>query len=229
MEPTAAPLRDLLGPTEGLRRRWRSVRRAVLARRRPLAAACAAVAVLAGLRATAAPPPETVTVPVAVRDLPAGATLSQDDLAPAGFAPGTAPAGLAEDPVGRVLAAPLRAGEPVTDVRLVGPDLAAAQPGLAALPVRLPDAGVVGLLHAGDRVDLVATDPAAGTGEVIASDVLVLAVPAAAAGTAGGPGGPAGNGSGLSGRLVLVAVPPDRIDDISAAAVTKFLSVAFTH
>ena len=36
------------------------------------------------------------------------------------YAAGTAPTGLAGDAVGRVLAAPVRAGEPVTDVRLVG-------------------------------------------------------------------------------------------------------------
>jgi Flp pilus assembly protein CpaB len=227
MDPSAphptdltAPLR---GPVEALRRRLRSVRRAVLVRRRPLAALFAAVAVLAGLRAAAAPPPETVSVLVAAQDLPAGATLSTADLHAAEFSPASVPEGVAEEPAGRVLAAPVRAGEPVTDVRLVGRSLAEAQTGLSALPLRLPDAGVVELLEAGDRVELVATDPADGTAEVVATDVLVLAVPSAS------PDGSAGTGSGLSGRLVVVAVPPDRVTDISAAAVTRFLSVAYTH
>ena len=69
---------------------------------------------------------------------------------------------MADDPVGEVLAAPLRAGEPVTDVRLVGARADDGQPGLVAVPVRLPDPGMVALLDVGDRIDVVATDPQEG-------------------------------------------------------------------
>ena len=60
-----------------------------------------------------------------------------------------------------MLAGPVRAGEPLTDVRLVGASLAAAYPGAVAVPVRLPDAGMAALLRVGDRIDLVAADPRA--------------------------------------------------------------------
>ena len=103
-----------------LTRPLRAVRRAVLVRRRLLAALLTAVAVAAGLHAAAAPPPPSVRVLTAARDLPAGAVLSAADLAEREFAPDSVPAGLADDAVGRTLASPLRGGEPVTDVRLVG-------------------------------------------------------------------------------------------------------------
>src|SRR5690349_6837789 len=135
------------------------VRRAVLARRRLLAALLTAVAVAAGLHAATAPPPAEVAVTVAARDLPSGAVLTDADLRTVGFAPGSVPSGAVAEAGGRTLAAPLRAGEPVTDVRLVGPALTEGYPGLAAVPVRLPDAGVAALLTVGDRIDLVAADP----------------------------------------------------------------------
>ena len=69
-----------------------SFRRRVLRRRRLLAAVLTAVAVAAGLTATARPPAPTVTVVVAARDLPAGQVLSADDLARVAFAPVSVPA-----------------------------------------------------------------------------------------------------------------------------------------
>lgn len=208
---------------EDVRRRWRTLRRRVLARRRPLAALCAAVAVLVGLRVGAAPPPPRVEVPVAAHDLAAGSVLASGDLTTAAFAEGTAPRPLTEDPVGRVLAAPVAAGEPVTDVRLVGAGLAAAHPDLTVMPVRLPDAGVVELLRPGDRIDLTAADPGSGGATALASDVLVLAVPAA-------DGPDAGGGSeSPPGRLVVLGITPAVADDVGLAAVTQFLVVAFSR
>src|SRR6478735_3140288 len=107
----------------------RTVRRSVLARRRLLAALLTAAAVATGLQATTAAPPARVAVTVAARDLPAGTVLGPDDVRRAEFAPGSEPGGLAVAPAGRTLAAPLRAGEPVTDVRLVGPALTDGYPG----------------------------------------------------------------------------------------------------
>lgn len=205
-------MRDRLAAT------LRPVRRAVLARRRVLAAALTAVAVAAGLHAVAAPPPADVSVLVAARDLPAGAVLAPEDLTSADFAPGTEPAGLAPDAAGRTLAAPLRAGEPVTDVRLVGPALTDGYPGLSAVPVRLPDAAMAGLLRVGDRVDLVSADPQGGGAAVVATDVPVLAIPAAA---------PDAGASGLTGRLVVVGAPPAQVPAIADASVRTFLTIAF--
>lgn len=194
----------------------RPVRRAVLARRRLLAALLTAVAVAAGLHAATAPPPAQVPVRVASRDLPAGAVLGAGDLRTVGFAPGSVPDGLAVDAAGRTLAAPLRAGEPVTDLRLVGPALTDGYPGRTAVPVRLPDGGMVDLLRVGDRVDLISADPQGGGAEVVATGVPVLAIPAAS---------DAGS-SGLTGRLVVVGADPADVARIADAAVRTFVTVA---
>ncbi len=198
----------------------RVVRRQVLARRRLLAALCTAGAVAAGLHAIAAPPPATVTVPIAADDLPAGTVLSEADLASTAFAAGSVPDGLAPDAVGRTLASPVRAGEPITDVRLVGDGLAEAHPDLTAMPVRLPDPDAAALLEPGDRVDLVATDPQAGGSRVVAADALVLAVPPVL-----GVGDPASPG----GALVVVGVLPSSVTPLSEASVRWFLSYAFSR
>lgn len=195
--------------------RWRSVRRVVLRRRRAIAALLIAVAVAAGVQAVAGPAPDTVPVVVAARDLPAGAEIGEGDLRTTRFAPGSAPEGLAADPVGQVLAAPLRAGEPVTDVRLVGPELTAGQPGLVAIPVRLPDPGMVALLEVGDRIDLVATDPQEGGASVVADDVPVLAIPAA---------DDQASASGLPGSLVVVGAERFQVEPLAAAAVRSFVT-----
>ena len=197
----------------------RPVRRAVLARRRLLAALLTAVAVATGLHAATAPPPAEVRVLVAARDLPSGVVLSSGDLRRVGFAPGSVPDGAVADPAGRTLAAPLRAGEPVTDVRLVGPSLTDGYPGLAAVPVRLPDAAMAGLLTVGDRVDLVSADPQGGPATLVASDVPVLALP---------PGDGEVGAAGLSGRLVVVGAPPADVERIADASVRTFLTVAFS-
>jgi Flp pilus assembly protein CpaB len=197
---------------------YRPVRRAVLARRRPLAAALTAVAVAAGVHAVAAPAPPQVSVPVAAHDLPAGTVLAPDDVTHAEFAPGSVPDGLATATAGHTLAAPLRAGEPVTDVRLVGPALTEGYPGLAAVPVRLPDAGMAGLLRVGDRIDLVSADPQGGAASVVASDVPVLAIPDAE---------PEVSASGLAGRLVVVGAPPTEVAAIADASARTFVTIAF--
>lgn len=203
-----------------LARLRRDVRRRVLARRRLLAAVCTAVAVVAGLRTVTAPPPPTVTVMTAVHDLAAGSRVGPGDLRPLEFTPGSVPDGLADDPTGRTLASPVRAGEPITDVRLVGERLAAAHPDRTTVPVRLPDAGLVRLLQVGDRIDLVATDPQAGTTEVVARDVLVLATPRDTAPS---------TGAAPPGALVVLGVTPTAATAVADASVRAFLSYSFTR
>lgn len=198
----------------------RAVRRTVLARRRLLAALLTAGAVAAGLHVAAGPPPPTVAVTTAARDLPAGTVLGADDVREVDVSPDTVPAGVVDDATGRTLAAPLRSGEPVTDVRLVGAALASAHPDLAAMPVRLPDSGSAGLLEAGDRIDLVATDPQAGGSRVVAYDALVLAVP--------GGSGEAETGS-VTGAVVLLGVDPSAVPAVSEGAARLFLSFAFSR
>jgi Flp pilus assembly protein CpaB len=205
-------------PTDRLVAPVRAVRRALLARRRLLAAVLTAVAVASGIHAAAAPPPTAVDVAVAARDLPAGTVLGPGDLRTVGFAPGSVPAGASYDALGRTLAAPLRAGEPVTDVRVVGPALTEGYPGLTAVPVRLPDAAMVDLLRVGDRVDLVSADPQGSGASVVATDVPVLAVPAVATDT---------GATGLPGRLVVIGADPAEVSRIADASVRTFLTVAF--
>ena len=191
----------------------------MLRRRRPLAALFAAVALASAIQAVTAPPPPQVLVLVAAHDLASGTVLGPEDLTEVGFSPESVPDGLADDPRGRVLAAPLRSGEVVSDVRLVGAGLADGYPGLTAVPVRLPDAGVVDLLRVGDRVDLIAADPRGDGADPVALDAPVLAIPRA--GTDVGA-------TGLAGRLVVVGVPDTSVSRLAAAAVGSFLSVTFS-
>ncbi|GAA4699418.1 SAF domain-containing protein [Nocardioides conyzicola] len=206
-------VRDRLATTR------RTLRRAVLRRRRLLAGLLTAVAVAAGLHATTAKPPPQVAVLVAAHDLPAGAVLEADDVRRAAFAPGSVPDGVADDPAGRTLAAPMRAGEPVTDVRLVGPALTDGYPGLVAVPVRLPDAGMAGLLRVGDRIDLVAADPQGRSAETVAAGVPVLALPDTPTEV---------GAAGLTGRLVVVGAAPGDVTRIADSSVRAFVTIAFS-
>ena len=196
----------------------RAVRRAVLARRRLLAGLLTAVAVAAGLHSARAAPPAQVEVLVAAHDLPAGVVVAAHDVSRVGFAPDSVPDGLARDPTGRTLAAPMRAGEPLTDVRLVGPPLTDGYPGLVAVPVRLPDPGMAGLLRVGDRIDLIAADPQGRSAETVAADVPVLALPDTPTEV---------GAAGLAGRLVVVGAQPGEVARIADASVRTFVTIAF--
>ena len=78
--------------------------------------------------------------------------------------------------MGRVLAGAVRAAEPLTDARLVGPGLTALLPaGQVAAPVRLADLAVAALVRTGDRVDVLATPPGSPTADVVAAAAVVLA------------------------------------------------------
>ncbi|TGN63790.1 pilus assembly protein CpaB [Nocardioides eburneiflavus] len=202
------------------RRRLRAVRHQLRRRRRPVAAALTALAVLSALHTLAPAPPATVEVLVAARDLPSGALLGDDDVVSRAWPADLAPTAAAASPTGRVLAAPIARGEVVTDVRLVGPRLALAQPGDTVVPVRLPDAGMAALLRAGDEVDLLATDPGTGSSTVVARDVTVLATPT------GMPDGPAG---GAGGALVVVGTSAGEAVGIAGAALTQFLTVSWNR
>ena len=203
-----------------LRTAARRIRRAVLRRRRLLAALCALVAVWAGLRATAAPAPARVPVTVAAHDLGAGTVLRPGDLTTAGFAPGTVPSGRIRDPVGRQLAGPLRRGEPVTDAALLGASLVRDRPDLVALPVRLPDTAMAELLRVGDQVDVISADPQGGPAVTVAREALVLAIPPPPADAAA---------DGLPGRLVVLGVREADVTAVSSATVTHFLTVAWSR
>jgi hypothetical protein len=144
--------------------------------------------------------------------------LTRVDLVVRRYPVGVAPIGSSAHAVGRTLAAPVRAGEPVTDVRLVTPTLVAAFPDRVAFPVRIADAAAVALLRPGDHVALVAADPRRGSAAYVATDVPVLALPAPADDDEGAA-------AGLPGRLVVVAATPSDVGQIAGAAATDLLSV----
>jgi Flp pilus assembly protein CpaB len=200
----------------------RRVRREVLVRRRLLAACLAGLAVLTGFRAVAAPPEPTTEVVVARRDLPGGSVVAAGDLRTAAYGEDDVPDGARSEPeslAGRVLAAPVRRGEPVTDVRLVAPGLLEGYPGLVAAPVRVADAGAVTLLRVGDHVDLLAADPRRATATVLVAAAPVVAIPDLQdqdTGIAGAAG---------SGGLLVVAVTDAEAVALASASVTSVLSV----
>jgi Flp pilus assembly protein CpaB len=199
----------------------RAARRTVLARRRPVAALCVAIAAVAGVHAARPPAGPTVAVTVAARDLAPGTVLAPRDLVVRHYPADVAPAGSDVRAVGRTLAAPVRRGEPVTDVRIVTPSLVSAYPDRVALPVRIADADAVSLVRVGDQVDLVAADPRRGTASYVAVDVPVLALPA--------PSQDDAATSALTGRLVLIAAAPADVDRIAGAAATDLLSIVISR
>ena len=199
----------------------RRARRAILRHRRLLAALLTGTAAVAGLRgrdaAAGAHGPSSSWLPTTCPPAP-GWTAA--DLATVEFRPGSAPDGLVDVPAGRVLAAPVRRGEPVTDARLVGPALAEGNPGMVATPVRIPDAAMAALLHVGDRVDVLAADPQGGPTREVAESALVLAVPAPAADAAA---------DALPGRLVVLGLDSDEVPAVAGASVTQFLTVSYAR
>lgn len=202
--------------------RWLAVRRAVLLRRRLLAACCAGLAVLVGIGAVAPAPPPTEVVTVARHDLAAGTTLAPDDVEERAVAPDFVPAGAVTpaDLVGRTTTGAVRAGEILTDARTLSADLLRGQPGQVATPVRIPDAGSVDLVRVGDRVDILAADPqGAAPASVVTAGALVVAIPQESTGF---------TGPGLGGRLVVLATTARTAQDLATAGVTRHLSLVIS-
>ncbi|PSL54154.1 Flp pilus assembly protein CpaB [Saccharothrix carnea] len=130
--------------------------------------------ILAGLLALVAvgvavlPVDPTVNVVVAARDLAPGVPLGADDVRVVAVPPSLSPSGAVpeRDALGRRLVSAARSGEPLTDARL-----APADPDVSSVAIRLADAGVVGLLRPGSRVDVVSAES-----HVLAADASVVAV-----------------------------------------------------
>lgn len=201
--------------------RWARLTRPGWARtahvRRALAALLILLAAVLALRDRPAGAGSSVVV--ATRDLAPGHVLVDDDLRTVqrDFLPSGAVTGRG-DAVGRTLAGAVRTGESLTDVRVVGPALAAVATGASgaiSVPVRLADADVAELLHAGDSVDVVAVGEKHGTASVIARGAMVLAVP---------PGDPKRRSEG---RLVVVALPAEEASVVAAASLSQSVTVTF--
>jgi pilus assembly protein CpaB len=166
---------------------WRSAAGQLALRRRLVVAILTGVAVLAGLSSLRPAPAPTVRVWAAARDLSGGEPLAIADVTVERLPTADVPADAIEPGtrvVGRLLAAPMRRGEPLTDVRLLSASLLSATgaAGDVAVPVRVADGpAALVLVHAGDLVDVIAAsdagDGAPTTTADVVHDVRVLATP----------------------------------------------------
>ena len=206
-----------------LRQRARSVLRALDWHRRLVTAVLAGLAVVVALSALAPREVATRAVWSAAHDLAGGAPLTRADLVVAHLPLALVPTGALRASVavtGRLLAAPVRRGEPLTDVRLLEPPLLGAlgHPGDVAVPVRIADgAAATALVHAGDVVDVLASGDldnatAAMPSSIVATAVTVLAVPRA---------DPSGGDAGL----VVVAASRSQATTLATASGSRRLSL----
>lgn len=187
--------------------RWR---RTLILRR-----TASALLVVLALVTAVAPAPGSARAPVVVAavDLAAGRTIQAADLALRHWPPELIPAGSVRDPAaadGRVLVGAARAGEPLTDVRLVGAGPSLGGQG-AAVPVRLADAAVAALLVPGRRVDVVTAGERSDRPVLLADDAEVLAVLPEDART--------------HGRLVIVGMPREIATRVAAAALADQVAI----
>lgn len=200
--------------TGELGRLWYDASRAARRHRALLAAGLTAAAVATALPVLAPSPAPTATVVTAGHDLMPGQVLTSGDLRTVALPRATAPDGVVADAstlVGRSVAGPVRRGEPLTDVRMLGSGLVHGTD-VVATPVRLADPAGAALLHAGDRVDVLAvpTDGTADTARTVATGLAVLSVPTADDG---------------DGALVVLATTPEVAARLAAATVGSRLSV----
>jgi len=196
-------------------RALRDLRRALSRHRVLLSAGLAAGSVATAVTALAPAAAPTTAVVVAAHDLAAGAPLRSDDLRTVDLPADAAPSGALSDPaaaVGRLVPGPVRAGEPLTDVRLLGPAL--LPPGSeVATPVRVADRATSALVRPGDVVDVLSAAPeGAAAATTVATGVRVLSVPLA-------------DDDAAEGALLVLAATRSAAARLAAAAVTGRLSV----
>jgi Flp pilus assembly protein CpaB len=149
--------------------------------RRLLAATFAGLAVLAALTALR-PSDGLEPVLVARHDLSSGHPVTADDVRTARVPAASVPEHTLDrdEAIGRRVAGPMRAGEPLTDVRVVRPGSLAGYGTDAVLTTVLIDPVGASTLATGDRVDVVAVDPGGESpAEIVARDVEIVTVPAA--------------------------------------------------
>jgi Flp pilus assembly protein CpaB len=187
---------------------------------RGLAAAFAILALVLALRPDPSGAQPTAPVLLARHDLAPGSTLTPADVVlrqlPADLLP-TGALSTVRAATGHVLGGALRAGEPITDVRLVDTSFPGGAPGTSAVPVRLADPAVADLLHPGARVDVVTTDqtddPASSAGSVLATGAIVLTVR------------DADTAPGQHGRLVVLALPEQVAIRVAAVSLRQPVTV----
>ncbi|MBA2446207.1 MAG: flagella basal body P-ring formation protein FlgA [Nocardioidaceae bacterium] len=193
-----------------------NMRRAMLRHRRLIAATSAAAAVWSTVHILSPTPPPATAVAVASHDLEAGTVLSAADVRVIEWASELVPTGASppDQLAGQTVAGPMRAGEPLTDRRVIGAaSMAGYADGLVAAPVRIHDSDVVALLRVGDRIDLYAA--AANTGS--AAQLLVDQAPVVTL--------PQLDDDSRDGGLIVIAVTPDDAARLAQASAMAQLSV----
>jgi Flp pilus assembly protein CpaB len=196
------------------------VRRWYLRHRRLLTAGFAAVAVLSLGHVVAPGSPARTAEVVAAHDLEAGSVLGSGDVRVVRTDPHAVPAHAATETAalnGRIVAAPMRAGEPFTDQRLVGRSLVRGYPGdVVAAPIRVQDAESVSLLRVGDRIDVYSAsgDPSRSADRVVAG-AYVVTMPA-----------PDPRSDARGGALVVLAVTEPEAARLAQAGAAASLSVS---
>ncbi|WP_137723499.1 RcpC/CpaB family pilus assembly protein [Prescottella subtropica] len=164
---------------------------------------------------------------VAARDLVPGDVLTAADVrvvdrpgtdVPQGIVPGL------DGVTGHTVASPVRDGEILTDVRLLGPRLAAAagnSPDARMVPVRLSDTGLADMIREGDRVDvLTVRDPGAGNAQATAPSPTVLASDATVVLVS-----PESSSGARRERVVMLALPAAEAGAVAAASLTSAITV----
>ncbi|APE37210.1 flagellar biosynthesis protein FlgA [Nocardia mangyaensis] len=192
--------------------------------RRIAAAALALVALALFIRGD--PGGARVAVVVAATDLAPGRLLTAADLRVDHYESRSLPTGFVVDTadlVGATLTGAMRSGETFTDLRVVGPRLAAAAAGSTdarIVPIRLADSAVAEVLRAGDRVDVIGVEDAGGPGatrpaRTLATDAAVVLVTGHADRRAG------------TERVVLVALDGEYATAVAGASLRTALTVVF--
>lgn len=193
--------------------------------------ACAVVLLVRG-----DPGENPVPALIAARELAPGTVLTESDVRLVTREARTVADGVLTTPAavtGKTLAAPLRPGEQITDVRVLGAPLSASATGVQdarLVPLRLTDAALTDLIHAGDLVDVIAIgdESAQGTGTLdagaqgagarragitLATAAPVVLVPQ-----------PTGKQAARE-RVILVALPAKSATAVATASLTQAITV----
>jgi pilus assembly protein CpaB len=151
-------------------------------KRRIIAAMLAILGVLVIVGATRGSAGASVKTLVATREILSGAVINEKDVALRDLpihvvADGSFRA--MNDAIGQIAVGAIRRGEVITDARVVAPSLL-SESGLVAIAITLNDSANAQLVHAGDHVDVLASQggaivsDGAAPARLVASDVEVL-------------------------------------------------------
>lgn len=193
-----------------------------VAARRAVAAGLVVLAAVAAVRSD--PRGDYTDIAVATRDLAPGAELTAADVQLESRSAATLPDGArsdVDDIVGATVAGPVRRGEVLTDVRVLGPRLAesAAGPDARIVPLQLGDAALLDLIRPGDVVDVLTVLKGAEQDDTQPARPVVVATDAVVVLVSDKPTGTGGN------RVALVALPARSANEVAAASLVQAVTL----